>query len=237
MKLYDACFEEVDRLLGEYPGQRLEFHGTQWPDGGRNQLIFKNDTACELGAGTLPALSGIALTCREEFVPRDEIILCGEDLSQLEVHTPYARLALIRVREEFMGRGDALYQAIRRIEYTRYHVSPQGFMLRASVSGHRESVRVSRQAVENGMSFSHVGESFLRAYHAHPEVEAVRLIFVTRSEFPYDRIKGIVQRSEDVTKALDHVMKNIKMDCATCGLKEICAEVEDLYRGQFSAEE
>ena len=37
-----------------------------------------------------------------------------------------------------------------------------------------------------------------------------------------------MQRSEDITKALDHLMKNIKMDCQVCSLKAVCEEVEEL---------
>lgn len=235
MRLYDGCFADVERLLAPYPCRSLDPAGEPWPDGDPNQLIFRSDTACEPGGGTKPAVSGLALTDRRDWVPRDEILLCGPDLPELRGDVPYARITLLRVRERDMGEGPAFYRSIRNLEYTRYHVSPRGFMLRISAMNHRESVRVGRQAVEQGLDFARVGRSFLRAYHRHPVVEAVRLIFITRPDFPYAEAARIAETGENITKALDHLLQKVKMDCSACGLQAVCAEVEALCKTDFPA--
>lgn len=231
MKLYEECFTAAAQFEG---GTSLT-PAPGWPDAGKNQLIFQSDTACELGGGRLSAVSALALTDSAEHVPADEILLIGPDLSRLRGEVPYARLALLRVNEEAMGDGKAFYQNVRKIEYTRYHVSPEGFMLRISPMNHRESVRVSRKALEQGLSFAHVGEQFIRAYHEHPAVEAVKLIFVTDPAFPFAGAERIAERAEGVTKALDHLLQKVKMDCNVCSLKDICAEVEELCKSDFPA--
>ncbi len=42
-----------------------------------------------------------------------------------------------------------------------------------------------------------------------------------------------MERSEQITTALDHLMKDVKMDCASCSLKEVCEEVEELTKKDF----
>ncbi len=253
MKLYDECFAGVARLLRTNPAKRLPHEAAAWIDAGRNQLIFQDDMAYELGGGTLPAISGVALCAgsgaereagdgertenaaqadgaAEAVVPGDEVWLRGPDLPELKANSPYARVALIRVREDALGTGDALYQTIRKIEYTRYHLNPTGYMMRISAANHREVVRVSREALADGLDFARVGRMFVDAYHEHPAVEAVKLIFITDPDFPYAELATILKRSEDITQALDHLLKKVKMDCNACGLKDICAEVEEMCK-------
>jgi len=233
MKLYDDCIRDTLRLISGEKITELPGENAQWPDAGKNQLIFRDDTACELGGGTQPALSGVLLTSDETLAADDRIILCGKDLPELSGDTPYARITLVRVRDELMGEGTQLYQSIRKIEYTRYHTNPKGFMLRISAKNHRESVRVSREALGEGLGFAKVGGVFRDAYRAHPAVEAVTTVFITQPQFPYKELESILEHSENITKALDHLMQNVKMDCNACNLKEVCAEVEELCKTDF----
>lgn len=228
MKLYDECFDGIKKLLSDYEVRELDITEKGWQDAGGNQLVFQNDTAFELGGGDLPAVSTMALTDNTELVPCDKVLLCGRDLDKIGSDTPFARIALLRVKENSLGDGNALYQSIRKIEYTRYHVNPKGYMIRISPFSHRESARVSKQAVSDGISFAAVGKLFIDSYHKHSGVEAAEIIFITAPDFPYGELKKVMQRSEDITKALDHLMKNIKMDCQVCSLKAVCEEVEEL---------
>lgn len=228
MKLYDDCIIGVNNLLCDKQIKSLDFLSSSWKDAGEKQMIFQNDTAYELGGDDLPAISSIALTDDKGFVSDNEVVLFGKDLSEISENTPFARIAILRVNEDAMGDGDALYQSIRKIEYTRYHISPVGYMMRISAFTKREAARVSKSAVSKGISFADVGKIFVDAYTSLPQVEAVKLIFVTDPAFPYDELKAIMQKSEDITKALDHIMKDFKMDCHSCRLQEVCAEVEEL---------
>lgn len=233
MRLYDECISGVDALLKEYPPRELRIACGEWKDAGKNQIIFQGDTAFELGGGVLPAVSSVALTDSKELVLNDEILLIGDDLPSIKSDSPFARIAIIRVNEEAMGSGNALYQAIRKIEYARYHVNPEGYMMRISAFMHREAARVSKGAIKNGIDFSKVGSLFIEEYKKRAPVEAVKLLFVTAKDFPYDRLSEIMDKSEKITKALDHLMKDVKMDCNVCSLKDVCDEVESLYEKDF----
>ncbi len=236
MKLFDGCLQKLCRLMDDYPVHSLQDkEAGVWPDEGRNQLIFKDDMAYELGGGNLPALSGIFLTDNMERVQGDEILLIGRDLPQLAADTPYARVVLVRVKTDVAATASEQYKLIRKLEYTRYHLNPKGFMMRISTLNQRECVRISKAALREGVDFAKVGEAFLKSYHSHPEVEAVKLIFITLPEFPFEELSDIMGYAENITKTLDHLQKKVQMDCNVCGLKQVCDEVEALYKKEFDA--
>lgn len=209
--------------------------GYNWPDDGNNAIIFRSDMAYELGGGTLSAISSQTLTEDEELVPENEILLYGPDLNQISKDISYARLTFLRVKKESFGEGNALYSAIRKIDYTKYHVHPHGYMSRISAANHREPVRVSKTALSEGLSFEKIGNAYMKAYLEHPQVEAVKIIFITDPAFDYKALESHCLRAEQITDALDHILKDFKMDCKACNLKEVCDEVEGLRELHFSA--
>ena len=231
MKLYDDCITRLKAFLGEFAPLSPDMPEAPWPDGGSNQLIFQSDTACELGGGGKPGLSGTLLTQSGDV--RDQVLLLGADLPQLRGDAPYARVSIVRVNPQSLGQGEALYKAVRRLEYTRYHVSPEGYMPRISVRNHRENVRVSKNALSRGLTFGNVGKCYCDAYHAHPEVQAVTTVFITHPDFPYRELERLLDHAEDITKALDHLVKDMKMDCHVCSLRTVCEEVEAKLQSDF----
>ena len=238
MKLYDDVLREVLAGLEAYPARRLNKHGEScWKDTGKEAMILRSDMAYELGGGTLPALGSTILTTNQELVPEDEILLYGKDLGEIRKDWPYARIAAVRMKQGSLGEGNELYNRIRNPEYIRYRLFPEGFMMRVSAAQEREAVRVGRQALRKGLGFAQVGSMFLAAYHKNRDVEAVKLMFVTRPEFPWAELEARLKKSEQITKAIDHVLKNLSMDCNACSLKQICDEVEglkELHRNSYS---
>lgn len=234
MKLYDETIKEWLKILDSLQGRELDVKkGEDWKDIGNANMILRNDMAYELGGNHLPALSGMTLTADTSLVPRDEVLLYGKDLGEIHEDTPYARLAVLRVKEDSMGEGNALYQAIRKMEYTKYHLNPEGFMMRISAASQREMVRIGKTALEKGLGFEQVGKLFLQSYHKNPQVEAVKLVFITLSDFPYEELEIYIKKAEEITKAIDHILKNLSMDCNVCSLKQICDEVEGMKELHF----
>lgn len=237
MRLYDESITSFYDELKELPVRRLDVtqDAVSWNDTGDKNIILRSDMAYELGGGTLPALSSLSITDSKELVPEDEILLYGPDLPDIKEDTAYARLTFVRVKEESLGDGNQLYNAIRKIEYVRYHVNPDGFMIRISASNDREPARVGTEALENGLDFTKVGKVFLDAYHKNPNIEAVKLVFVTLPDYPYKELETRIKRNEQITAAIDHIMKNVIMDCNACNLKQICDEVEGMKELHFGA--
>lgn len=82
-----------------------------------------------------------------------EIYLLGNDLSEISHDNKYARIVICLIDEEKIGEGNTLYQNLRKIDYVRYHVNPQGYMMRISSFNQKECVRLSKNAIKNQIFF------------------------------------------------------------------------------------
>ncbi len=242
MKMYDEIISNIISLCTNAGAKSLGVdENPKWPDAGNMNMILRGDMAFELGGsdGFLPAVGGTAVTDEESLVGADEILLVGKDLNELSGDAPYARVALVRVNSDAMGEGNKLYNAIRKIEYVRYHVSPEGFMMRVSSTRERESVRVSKTAIQKGITFKDVGSLMLKRYHENPSIEAVKLIFVTDKNFDFKALDKEIHGAEDITKTIDHILKNVMIDCDACSMQELCNEIEgmkEMHMAQMSQE-
>ena len=234
MKLYDESIKDLLAGIDMTSAKKLNIVNANWEDVGDHNLILRADMAYELGGGTCAAVSGMGVTASKELVPEDEVYLLGPDLKDIKADQPYARIAIVRVDDANMGDGNALYNAIRKIEYVRYHINPQGYMTRISASNGREPVRVSAEAINNGLGFAQVGKLFLDTYHENKNIEAVKLIFITDPDFDYKALSEQSKHLEDITGTIDHIFKNVMMDCGSCSLQKICDEVEGLRDLHFS---
>ncbi len=233
MRLYDNEIKKLDSLI-TVPGKELAVSGSDWVAVDERGIIMRSDMEYELGGGTLPAVGVTCVTDNEELVNKDEIILCGPDLYEIKKDGPFARIALVEVDEELLGTGDRMYNGIRKIEYVRYHVNAEGYMVRVSSGAGREPVRVSKTAVKQGISFADIGQLYLKEYHKIPWVKAVKLLFVTDASVDYKALVSFGKKQEDITKTIDHALKDVKMDCHTCAQKPICDEVEGMKELHFS---
>ena len=236
MKLYDEGIKNWNALLEGHEVKSLDpAQAAAWEDAGRNNMILRSDMAYELGGFEmpLPALGRTVITSDPSLVAKDEICLLGPDLNEITEETPYARLTVALVDEEQMGEGDALYNAIRDIEYVRYHVNPKGFMMRVSASHNRESVRVSKEALAQGLNFAAVGKTFIDTLRQNKRVLGAKVIFITDPSFDYEALEKELKKAEAITKTIDHVFKDLKMDCNICNLKQVCDEVEGLRELHF----
>ena len=141
MDLYDTLIQESLGLINEAPIRSLPLADSLplWETESEQQLIFQKDMAYELGGGGLPAVSALAFTSQP--AEADRLLLYGPDLPQLRADSPYARLTILHIDDRDWQDDQQAYQLLRRMEYTRYHVHPQGFMIRISTSAGREPVR------------------------------------------------------------------------------------------------
>lgn len=247
MNLYDDMIVRCQSMLDSFSCKRYDISEeiavkngkktisdkTFWEQEEEQRILFKKDTAYELGGGSLPAYGGVAYTSDESI--KDEIVVCGPDLPKLKADSPYARLTILRVDDSAWADNGQAYRVLRRLDYTRYHVYPKGFLMRISAAAHREPVRVGREALRSGLDFGHVGRTFLHAYHSHPEVLGARLFFITEPNFPYEEFGETVRQIDLVTESLNGIFNNLIMDCASCRFQPVCDEVEGLRELHFAA--
>ncbi len=204
-----------------------------WEVTSQESLVLRSDMAYELGGGMNEAVSSIAFTTSDKYVDSDGVYLIGDDLSDITEDISYARFTLIRLNESYIRtiqekNKEALYSVLRAVDYVRYHNYPKGYMMRISSVKEREPVRVSREALEKGMTFSHIGSEMINAYKKRKEVEAVQIYFVTSKTADYGLLRSVAHRLEQITDSLNHIFNGLVMDCSTCSSRELCDEIDGM---------
>ena len=101
-------------------------------------------------------------------------------------------------------------------------------MIRAAAFSNREQARVSRKALDKGLTFEQVGNLFIRQYRRSRFVQAAKVIFITLPQAPYRDLDGLAARTNKITGALNHILDDVDMDCKACEWKPVCDEVEGL---------
>lgn len=236
ISLYNKEIEKVSQLFKNAKISETSKINA-WPSSDNEELILRNDMAMDLGGGEAFGISGILFTTDDTLVPQNQIFTDGPSILELaeqksDVEINYARFVLIRLKKDVMENKSAqqLYAIFRKLDYLRYHIYPQGFALRMSAVQHREIVRVSKNAVENKIDFEKVGAAFINAYLALSEVEAIQIYFMTslQKTDAFKQLDLISKKSNEITESLNEIFKGLKMDCTTCGQKELCNEIEGL---------
>ncbi len=228
MNLFDELIQKTRALLPEDARHCLPIVQLCTHSGTRSQLILGKETAFELGGGNFPSASCTMYTEDQALVPKDAIMIYGTDLPQISCDCAFARLAFIRT-DFIEAQGDqGAYGILENIGLKKYDVFPKGYMVRTSALSNREQVRVSKDAVKNGLSFSHVGSMYISEYHKNPHVKAVQIVFVTLPEVDYKALDHLGTLSNQVFRALNRVLADLKMDCKGCQWKLVCDEVEGI---------
>ncbi len=233
MKLYDDTIAGMQDLFSRYEQKKLPIEKINWPETGKETMILRSEMAYELGSDLLPGLGCTVITANESLVPQDSLSVIGSDLTEISSDTPFARVTFVRVDQDTLGEGEKLYSAIRNLEFTRYHFFPEGFMMRVSASRGKESVRVGKAALKKGLSFAKTGNMMIDGFKTNKKVKAVSLYYVTLKDFDYKALEASIKKSEQITQTIDHISKNVLMDCAACSLQPVCDEVEGMRELHF----
>lgn len=234
MFIYDELIEEINKINSSYSLKKLDVNLDKVFKENDNQLIFKDDKAYELGGGVNKGIN-INLITEEEL--EDDVLLIGEDLNKINKDCSYSRITLGSVDPSSIGKGNTLYNNIRKFDYVKYHCSLDGMMLRESTFSKKESIVISKDALKKDkMDFSYLGSYLIKKYKELPFVKNVKIIFISLNDYRYDELNEIVTKSENITKALDHLMNKVNMDCHSCSLQVICNEVEKKVKEDFKVE-
>ena len=203
-----------------------------WKDLGANELVLQRDAAYELGARGRGSANYVLFTSSAELVPEDRVVLYGKDLREIQTDCDFARIVLLRIGM-IDGDDETVYRTLKDIEYAKYHVFPEGYMVRISPESFREQVRVSRQALSAGIGFRALGNSYIREYKKDPNVLAAEVIFITDPSVDYVSLQGLAKKSTAAIGTLTHILEGLPTDCTVCSLKDICDEVEGMKELHF----
>lgn len=233
MELYNSIIKSTKEILSKGKAKVWDYNPRKaWNDIGSAELVLQRDAAYELGALGLGSSNYICTTTNSELVSKDQVMLYGPDLKQIKKDTPFARIVLLRVGV-LEGEDEEVYRTLKDIEFCKYHVYPEGYMVRMSPESHREQVRVSKKALRRGISFEAVGNRYIDAYKKDPNVLNVTVIFVTDPDLDYKAMLENSKKVDEITNTLTHIMEGLPTDCTVCQLKDICDEVEGMKELHF----
>ena len=173
------------------------------------------------------------------MIPKDEILVFGPDLGELKGDCAYARVALLRVGDiESDDEEDTeqAFRAIQDMDFVKYRVFPKGYMIRTSSESSREQVRISKEALQKGVSFQRIGNDFIQQYKKNPSILAVKMLFITAPDADYAALAKEAKTAKDITLSLTKILEGMPTDCGSCSLKSICDEVEGMRELHFGKE-
>ena len=233
MELYNSLIKESNSLLEKGRPRVWEYRpGDAWKDIGSSELVLQKDAAYELGAMGKGSANYVLFTSSPELVDKDQILLYGADLGEIKGEVDFARIVLLRVGL-IDGDDEAVYRTLKDIEFAKYHVYPEGYMVRMSPESSREQVRVSKKALARGISFRSVGASYVAEYKKDANVLNATVIFITDPKADYAALQAAAKKASAVTGTLTHILEGLPTDCSICALKDICDEVEGMKELHF----
>ena len=223
MQFWDSLILETEKLISPFLKKEYS-RDTPWYDAGQPQMIMRRDAAFEL--------EGVGFNLVTSAEVSDGIVVVGDELAQIKKGRRFARIAIVQIED--IGDEQKEYNLIKKLEYVKYHCFPDGYMMRSTSRSHKESVRISKQALIGGVDFCKIGSLLIEKYRMIPSVKAVKILFITADSVNYNDIEKIAEKNYAITETLNHVMNNLVFDCNTCNLKRICDEVEGIRKLHFN---
>lgn len=233
MELYNSIFKSTEDILASRKPQVWDYDERKaWPDLGSAELVLQSDAAYELGANGLGSANYICITSSADLVSKDQVILYGKDLKDIKSDVAFARIVLLRVGV-MDGDDDEVYRSIKDIEFSKYHVYPDGYMVRMSPESHREQIRVSKKGIKKGINFAQVGFRYIEQYKRDANVLNATVIFITDPTVDFKALTENAKKVDAITSTLNHILEGLSTDCSVCQLKDICDEVDGMKELHF----
>ena len=233
MELFNSLFRDTTALLEKGRPTAWKYEPSNcWKELPSSELVLQKDAAYELGASGKGSANYVLYSSSPDLVNEDQVLLYGPDLKDIRGDCDFARIVLLRVGV-LDSDDEKVYRTLKDIEFAKYHVNLEGYMIRMSPESYREQVRVSKQAIRKGISFRQVGNSYIKAYKQDENVLSATVIFVTAPGFDYNAMRDTAKKANDVTGTLTHILEGLPTDCSVCSLKGICDEVEGMKELHF----
>ena len=235
MKIFAEVTEKILALLPESADKSVLYNAEFCAvNGEKNSILFRSDTAYELGGSGKSAVSSIIFT--DSSLMCDEVILYGPDLNEITEDTAFAHLTFVQLKQR--NKDELTYEQLKNISFTAFKIYPKGYHIRISPSASKEQVRVAKTAIQSNppLSFLNVGCSLIRAFNESDDVEFVRTVFITKKDFDYRALSDLAMKTKKITDAVHSTLQLDELDCASCKMKPICDEVEGLRELHFRKE-
>lgn len=232
MNVYDNLIKETLSILQKQDFTELKVKDCDWNMLDTNEFLMGKEVAFELGDRFKDSVVVHIPTSDETLIGEDKIFLIGQDLQSIKKNTNFSRVTLFNIDD--IPDPNKAYIGIRKLNYERYKIIPEGYMVLSSSFENKENVRVSKKAIKQGLTFETLGNIYINRYKQLEGVHNVQVYFIVGD---HDFVKDLVALSKkvnEVTNAFDHILKNVILDCDVCPLKTICEDIEALRELHFS---
>lgn len=232
MNVYDNLIRETLGVLQKQSLAELQVKHCEWNMLDTNEFLMGREVAFELGDRFKESTVVHIPTSDKTLIGEDKVFLIGKDLQSIRGNTNFSRVALFNIDD--IPDPNKAYIGIKKLNYERYKIIPEGYMVLSSSFENKENVRVSKKAIKKGLTFETLGNLYIQRYKQLKGVNNVQIYFIVGDQ---DFVKDLVELSKkvnEVTDAFDHILKNVILDCDVCPLKTICEDIEALRELHFS---
>ena len=197
------------------------------------------DAAYELGSSQKGAANYTCVTTGNGFWEHSGTIVIGPDLNEITTDTSYARLVILNLASDLLGDtsshqgSEQAFRILQKLDFIKYHVFAKGFMIRTSSENFREQVRVSKEALRQGITFEKVGNAFLRHYLEVDGVKAATIVFLTDPSVDYKALLADAKKAHEIMLTLSRILEGMPTDCSMCHFKPVCDEVDGMRELHF----
>lgn len=234
MGLFDEQVAELEAYISEALAEGiarvLEPVSGAWPEG--PSIVLEEDMALELGNPSGGSLSVLVWT--DAPVADGRVTLVGPDI--LEASSSSMPLGQVLI---VSARFDNEYDSFRDIRDAVYDSSLEGFSVRAMPSRQTLWCRVSKGAAASGLSFAHIGSTYIEALKSVEGVMGAEALFVTAGPEDIGRLKPAAAGAHRLVEAMMKMYQENNFDCETCEYADVCDTVMDLkmIRTRLEAEQ
>ena len=232
MNVYDNLIKQTYEILDSQSFRELEVEKCEWNMLDTNEFLMGKEVSFELGDRFKDSVVYNVQTSDKNLIGEDKIFLIGDDLPKIKANTNFSRVILFNIDD--IDDPNKAYIGVRKLNYERYKIIPEGYMVLSSSFENKENVRVSKKAIKKGLNFKTLGNIYIDRYKKIKGVNNVQVYFIVGD---YDFVSELVETSKkvnEVTNAFDHILKNVVLDCDVCPLKTICEDIEALRDLHFN---
>lgn len=192
-----------------------------WPQ--EKSMILQSDMGMELGNPIKGSLSLLLWAGGDSAVTPDEILLVGPDLPEAGAPAlPLARIVLVQ--------GDFAdeYESYRELLEAAYGLELRGVTSRSLPSRQEIWLRVSREALQEGMDLEVMGNALLDRLRQLESVRSARIVYVTAGKETIEELRPVAEKARAIIDTLVKIYDEMNFDCEDCESQEICDEVGEL---------
>lgn len=222
MGLFAQPLEAVRRIM-DHRGRRLDAgDASDWLTD--PQVVLRQDTALELGGPRAPSCFAMLWDDMEGVVP-NRVTLVGQALEDLDAGP--LPVALVVMASGPPVADDALYDHLCALRDAVYGAHLRGVQARLLPSRQSVWLRVSEDALADGLDAEVLGDALIQSVSMVPGVEAAEVLLVTGGE-TVEALVEPAQLAASVVEALGAMDQGMEMECDGCPYQAMCDLVDEL---------